>query len=124
MTIRLPYQDFRRSAKCLTDSHLKEQRIFIREAIHALTVPGRLDRQPVNVLVWEGHMNTLLWICEATLEERRRRGIDERGVTPWMLMKRGERMPTFIGAKEFHDAEKRKLLQLAPAHYGKLGWSV
>jgi hypothetical protein len=123
MTFYLPYPDFYRSAKCLTDNHLMEQRNFCRNAIQTLTIPGRCIRQPVDVVMWEGHINALLHLCEATLRERKRRSTGEKGVTPWMLLKKDEeRNPLFIGDKEFHDVFKRRLLQAAPAHYGKMGW--
>lgn len=122
MTVYLPYQDFRRSAKCLSDDHLREQRNFVRDAIHVLTVPGRLaDKRKADVSMWEGHMTQLLHVCEATLDERKRRGLDERGVTPWML-DHGDPPPAWLGDAAFHDDHKRRLLHLAPAHYGKMGW--
>jgi len=121
MTIYLPYPDYRRSAKCLTDDHLKEQRNFIREAIRTLIIPGRLSKALVNVAVWEGHMTSLLQLCEATLDERRRRKIDERGVTPWML---DHEDPPLMFDKAFHDGMKRVLLKANPLHYGRMGWRV
>lgn len=124
MTFYLPYQDFYRSAKCLTDDHLKEQRAFVRDAIQAVSIPGRMIRRPVDVVMWEGHINALLHLCDATLRERKRRNSGERGVTPWMLEKRDQPWPLFLGDKEFHDDFKRKLLHLAPAHYGKMGWKL
>lgn len=125
MTIYLPYPDFRRSAKCLTDEHLRLQRNWIRSAIHALTVPGRLSLRvyDIDIGAWDGHMRSLLFLCEATLDERKRRGIDERGVTPWML-DHGEEPPAWLGDPAFHDEQKRKLLHLAPSHYGKMGWRL
>jgi hypothetical protein len=123
-TFYLPYQDFYRSAKCLHDDHLREQRTFCRDAIQALTIPGRMLRQPVDVVMWEGHVSALLHLCEATLRERRRRNSGEKGVTPWMLERREEREPLFIGDNAFHDQFKRKLLHLKPEWYGKMGWRV
>jgi pyrimidine dimer DNA glycosylase len=125
MTFYLPYPDFYRSAKCLTDEHLMEQRNFCRNAIQAIAVPGSTLRpRPVNVVIWDNHINALLRLCDATLRERRRRKADERGTTPWMLWKRDQPAPMFIGDKEFHDEHKRNLMHLSPSHYGRMGWTV
>lgn len=123
-TFYLPYPDYYRSAKCLRDDHLMEQRNFCRDAIQAVTIPGRMIRRPVDVVIWEGHVNALLHLCEATLRERKRRGSGERGVTPWMLRRADERPPMFVGDREYHDGYKRRLLLLAPAHYGRMGWDL
>jgi hypothetical protein len=118
--IYMPYPDYRRSAKCLTDDHLKEQRNSIREAIRIITVP-RSGLMQAWIQEWEGHMTQLLYLCDATLEERRRRKIDERGVTPWML-NHEDPPPKWLGDVYYHDQSKRRLLHLNPGHYGRMGW--
>lgn len=118
--IYMPYPDFRRSAKCLSDAHLREQRNSIREAIRTLTVP-RSGPEHDWIGEWRGHVSQLLELCEATLQERRRRGADERGVTPWML-DHGDYPPDWLGNAYRHDQDKRRLLHLDPAHYGKMNW--
>lgn len=115
MAIYLPYRDFRRSAKCLSDAHLDEQRKTVRKLIQDIVVLHRDDEQ------WSGHVTQLLFVCEATLCERVRRGRDERGVVPWML-DHGDPEPGWLGLEEFHAQERMKLLHLDPQHYGKMGW--
>lgn len=120
--IYLPYQDFRRSAKCLSDDHLREQRNSIRTAIRTLTVPrsGPMDDW---IAEWSGHVTQLLQVCDATLEERRRRKLDERGMTPWML-DHGDYPPDWLGNAFYHDAVRRQLLHLNPAHYARMEWRL
>lgn len=121
-TVFLPYPDFRRSAKCLSDDHLRAQRTFIRNAIQAVSIPGRLIRgKDENIDVWRGHITQLLYACEATLDERRRRGSDERGVTPWMLDHKTPR-PAFLDDPATHAGHRAYLLRATPAHYGRMGW--
>lgn len=120
--IYLPYQDFRRSAKCLSDDHLREQRNSIRTAIRTLTVPrsGPMDDW---IAEWGGHVTQLLQVCDATLEERRRRKADEKGVTPWML-DHGDYPPDWLGNPYHHDQHKRRLLHLNPGHYARMQWRL
>jgi hypothetical protein len=121
--IYLPYRDYRRSAKCLSDDHLREQRNAIRTCIRVLTIPGQRMIRTAWIEEWDGHVSQLLQICEATLEERRRRGIDERGVTPWML-DHHDPTPPWIGNRDYHDAVRQTLLKLDPKHYGRMGWGM
>lgn len=124
MRVYLPYPDYRRSAKCLNDDHLKEQRNSCRNLIQALTVPRSYSGDMTHVLPWAADINGLLWLTDATLEERRRRGIDERGVTPWLLYKRDlPSRPYWLGNPDYHAAQRKHLLTAAPAHYGKMGWT-
>jgi hypothetical protein len=118
--IYLPYQDFYRSAKCLSDAHLAEQRRSVREAIQAMTVP--FSRTEPWMQNWEQNVTELLWVADATLRERRRRGVDERGVVPWMLARRDQPMMPEWLTKEYHEQERMKLLHLDPTHYGRMGW--
>lgn len=119
--IYLPYTDFYRSAKCLSDHHLREQRSAVKSAIHATTIP--CVQRPDWIGPWEGHVTQLLHVCEATLRELRRRGRDERGVTPWML-DHDDPMPDFIGTPEYHEEQRRVLLEADPTHYGRMGWTA
>lgn len=124
MRVFLPYQDYARSAKCLTDDHLKEMRNSCRNLIQVLTVPNSYSGDMTHVAIWAPCMNGLLWLTDATLYERRRRGHDERGVTPWMLYRRDQtHRPYWLGNAEFHATHRAYLLEKAPAHYGRMGWS-
>jgi hypothetical protein len=116
--IYMPYPDYRRSAKCLSDVHLKEQRDTVRHLIQRIVVLSKDDSH------WAPHVTALLHVCDATLEERRRRGVDERGVTPWMLVRSEEQPPPWIGDPAFHTVEKLKLLRLDPKHYTRMMWRV
>jgi hypothetical protein len=115
MTIYLPYPDFRRSAKCLTNQHLDEQRRTVRRLIQEIVVLQKDDSE------WSNHVSTLLQICDATLDERRRRKIDERGVTPWML-DHGDPPPPWLGDPKYHEQHRRALMHLDPGHYGRMKW--
>lgn len=117
--IYLPYLDFYRSAKCLSDKHLIEQRNSLRDNVHALVVPG--IRVADWAEQWRGHITQLLWLTDATLRELRRRGRSERGVVPWML-DHDDPMPNWMGDPEYHAMHRRALLALDPAHYGRMGW--
>ena len=120
--IYLPYADFRRSAKCLSDEHLREQRGSVRDAIRTLTVPRSGPRHDW-IAMWDGHVSQLLEVCDATLEERRRRGLDERGQTPWML-DHGDYPPPWIGDAYYHEGIRRMLLALEPKHYERMMWTL
>jgi hypothetical protein len=119
MMIYLPYSDFHRSAKCLSDRHLAEQRSSIREAIYALTIPG--VKRPHWTGPWEGHVTQLLHLCDATLRERRRRGRDERGVVPWML-DHHDPLPEWLNDPAYHGNQRMLLLREDPTHYNRMGW--
>lgn len=122
MRVYLPYADLRRSAKCLSDFHLNEQRKSCRHLIHALTVPKSYSGDMELVTPWQGHMTALLELTDATLEERRRRRIDERGVTPWMLRHADDTWPPWLGDSLFHTQHKLYLLRADMKHYERMGW--
>lgn len=123
MRVYLPYPDYRRSAKCLSDAHLIEQRASCRNLIMNITVPRCYSGDRTHLDPWVECINGVLWLTDATLEERRRRGHDEKGITPWMLYKLGlPSRPDWLGRPDYHEQVKRELLHLAPAHYGKMGW--
>jgi hypothetical protein len=117
--IYLPYRDFYRSAKCLKDNHLIEQRNSLRDNIHALTVPG--IRCADWAEQWRGHTTQLLWLTDATLRELRRRGRDERGRVPWML-DHDDPDPEWLGTDAYHGEQRMILLRMDPEHYGRMGW--
>ena len=114
MAIYLPYQDFRRSAKCLTDAHLDEQRITVKYLIYDTVVHHRSTK-------WDGHMTQLLEIYEATLCELSRRRGDRTPPVPWML-DHADPPPAWLGDPAFHGEERMRLLRLNPAHYERMKW--
>jgi len=120
--IYMPYPDYRRSAKCLSDEHLKMQRMSCRRLIGVMFASQSFDDEAW-MSEWTSHGDAVLHATDAVLHERRRRGIDERGVTPWMLMK-GTVAPPWLGYADWHEDQKRTLLRLDPKHYARMMWKV
>lgn len=123
--IYMPYPDFRRSAKCLSDQHLREQRVACRNVIQTLTVPRSAQLDAILRSTWEGHINAVLEVTDATLAEMARRKLKgPLGVTPWMLRRNDEEPPDWLGDEAWHLGVKRILLKADPAHYGRMMWRV
>ena len=120
--IYMPYADYRRSAKCLSDEHLKVQRMACRRLIGVMFSHQSFDDQPW-MREWTGHGDAVLHATDATLCERKRRGIDERGVTPWMLIK-GTPTPPWMDDLAWHDEHRRILLRADQKHYARMMWRM
>lgn len=114
MNVYLPYPDFRRSAKCLSNAHLHEQRLAVRGLIYDIVIHHRQNE-------WSGHMTQLLEVYAATLAEWSRRGVLVADVVPVML-DHGDRPPAWLGDRRFHDSQREALLRLDPAHYERMKW--
>jgi hypothetical protein len=115
MSFYLPYPDFRRSAKCLTDAHLDEQRLTVRGLIRDIVIHHRESE-------WSGHVTQLLEVYEAALCEWSRRGlVGVADVVPWML-DHDDPMPSWIGDQTYHGQHRMALLRLNPEHYGRMKW--
>jgi hypothetical protein len=93
-----------------------------RRLIGVLFASQQLDEEPW-MSEWTGFGDAVLHVTDATLHERKRRGVDERGVTPWMLIK-GTPTPDWLGDQKWHEQEKRTLLKLDPKHYARMMWRV
>lgn len=120
--IYMPYQDYRRSAKCLSDAHLREQRVSCMRVINVLCASQKRDREPW-MADWENHLDAVLYAIDATIEELRRRKLQgPHGICPWMLRKNTPE-PSWLGESAYHDEVKQNLLKADPAHYGKMGWT-
>ena len=114
MAIYLPYQDLRRSAKCLSDAHLDAQRLTVKYLIYDIVVHHRSTK-------WTGHMTQLLELYEATLCELSRRRGDSMPPVPWMLDHK-DPPPAWLGDRRFHDSQREALLRLDPAYYERMKW--
>jgi hypothetical protein len=121
--IYMPYPDYRRSAKCLSNSDLMQQRAACRRLIGVMHSRQHSDWQEW-MSEWVNMGDAVLHATDATLEEmERRRMTGPFGVTPWML-KKNTPPPDWLGNKAFHDMYKTVLLRANPGHYGKMGWRV
>jgi hypothetical protein len=119
----LPYQDFRRSAKCLDRLRLGKQRLENKQIIQALVVPGSGWANHPAVKMWEGHVGWLVHYQAAIIEEWTRRGYKNSVVVPWML-DHGDPRPCWLGSPALHDSHKSNLLRKDPEHYGRMSWRV
>lgn len=121
--IYMPYPDYRRSAKCLSNSDLTHQRAACRQLIGVMHSRQRMDYQAW-MDEWLGAGDAVLWITDATLSEMARRKMTgPLGVTPWML-RHDTPPPDWLGNPAFHDEWKRVLLRSNSNHYGRMGWRV
>jgi hypothetical protein len=122
--IWMPYQDYRRSAKCLSDQHLREQRVACRKIIGVMFNGQRRDIATWMV-DWSRCSDAVLWATDATLREMTRRRLPGGpfGETPWMLI-RGTEPPVWLGREEAHRTHKEMLMKADPQHYGRMGWRL
>lgn len=117
----MPYRDFYRSAKCLSDQHLREQRAACRRIIGVMFSSQKQDFQSW-MLDWAGHSDAVLWATDAALREMERRKLPGKwGVVPWGML-RATDPPPWLGVAEVHQKHRELLLAKDPVHYGRMGW--
>lgn len=146
MIAYLPFDSFPRSVKCLSDHHLQQQIIDIRDIIY-LTVRHRLvdipeqfqlDRNDADQL-WETnqrHPAVATWMQHnrslAVLGEDSCKEWIARSYTDTMLPVFGRLLsepfpivyPSWLGRQDIHRSHQSALIQLDPDHYGHYQWSV
>jgi hypothetical protein len=121
----LPYPSFERSARCLDDPRLGNQRNEVLIILRTLAREIRGWQNHPAVRMWRGHAGALVEYGLSICAEWTRCGHPDR-VRAKLLRRRrlDTTRPPWLGRRAFHHSHKSNLLRKSPAHYGAFGWNV
>lgn len=117
----LPYPDFDKSARCLDDKRLGNQR---REALIIFNTLTRGEGGWINhpaVEMWKGYENALACYFDVNVKEWRRRGFKNNMLL--IPITRPIVYPPWIGDETFHASHRSNLLRKNPEFYKQFGWT-
>lgn len=134
----LPYDSFAQSAACLDNRRLGKQLVEVVQIYNATMTKNGWSNHPA-VLMWQGHMDALLFYGYAiNVEWEYRWCCGERGGKSFhrcgqlVLDKLSEMgflsmtrclMPPWLGRENFHSSHRAALMAKDPVWYGKFGWT-
>lgn len=122
----LPHRSFEKSARCLDNKRLGNQRREAKTLLLALTEGNGWKNHPA-AKMWAGHEGSLVEYGIAICKEWIRRGFND-STLPFFraegkkLPKKSFSPPEWLGKKRFHSAHRSNLLRKDKEWYGQWGW--
>lgn len=125
MNTFLPYEDFRKTAKCLDCRRLGKQRVEAWQIYQALTKENYGWKNHPIVKMWQGYEQALLRYGMAICEEWKIRGYKDTMLDKFINNYNIEKdigCPSWLGKKSFHASHRSNLLRKDKEYYSKFGW--
>lgn len=123
----LPYADFNKSVECLDYRRLGKQRIECKQILKILlnqTESKAWHNHPATKM-WRGYEGALASYGEAVCKEWIKRGYKD-GQFDYFHFRAvclPNKLPPWLGNKEFHEAHRSNLLRKDKDYYSMYGWN-
>lgn len=122
----LPHKSFKKSAKCLDNKRLGNQRRETKALLSALIVGNGWSKHPA-AKMWRGHEGSLTEYGIAICREWRRRGFNDSTLAHFKsegkkLPRKSFTPPWWVGKKRLHSSHRSNLLRKDAEWYGQWGW--
>ena len=121
----LPYEDFAQSAACLDRLRLGKQRVETLQIVKAIIDPDYGWQKHPAVIMWRGHLPTLVRYQAYVCNEWIGRGYRDTCLDKTIELAMGAPeelldapLPTWLGDAEFHRSHRSNLLRKSPEYYG------
>lgn len=121
----LPYADFVKSAECLDYKRLGKQRVEAKQILNALlglTEKKGWINHPATKM-WKGHEGALARYGLEMCKEWKKRGyVDNQEDFFRFYSTLGNKIPAWVGNKNFHASHRSNLLRKDKQFYSKYNW--